>query len=206
MTPLPAALHQPKLLWALAICFILLSGLLSQPTWADDDDNQQCYSSANKYLCDDDDDDDDHDGDHDHDDDHDDDDHDHDHDDDYDDDKDHSSSSRNTQIRSVIPVNLANATQFIANHGRLLAAQCAQCHGMNGYTNTSIDHLAGESVAEIVEEMLEMQLEAENDMMHVQARGYTYEEIQAMAQYFASLPRSLPITIPDTSTNSSTNP
>jgi sulfide dehydrogenase cytochrome subunit len=155
-----------------------------------DDDEQECYRySLNKYSsdkngqCDDDRDDDDRD-----DDDRDDDDRD---DDDRDDDDrdDASSSSINSQI--VAPINLANAAQFVPDHGRLLAAQCAQCHGMNGYSNNSIDHLAGESVAEIVEEMLEMQLESENDLMHFQARGYDYTQIQAMAEYFASLPKTL---------------
>lgn len=71
--------------------------------------------------------------------------------------------------------------------GRLLASQCAQCHGTDGHSVTGIDSLAGESASEIVEEMQEMKQEPENDIMHKQALGYSDQEIQLIAQYFAGL-------------------
>lgn len=74
-------------------------------------------------------------------------------------------------------------------NGRLLAAQCFQCHGPNGRSISGIDSIAGESAKEIVEEMKEMQAKAlrEPDIMHSQALIYTDEEIQALAGYLASL-------------------
>lgn len=71
--------------------------------------------------------------------------------------------------------------------GRLLASQCAQCHGTDGHSSTEIDSLAGESVAEIIEEMQEMKLSSNlNDIMHRQARGYTDEQVQLIANFFAN--------------------
>lgn len=73
--------------------------------------------------------------------------------------------------------------------GRLLASQCAQCHGTDGVSMTEIDSLAGESRHEIVEEMLEMQRDNDNDLMVFQAHGYTNEQIGLIADYFSQLDR-----------------
>lgn len=44
--------------------------------------------------------------------------------------------------------------------GRLLAAQCAQCHGTDGVAVADIDSLAGMDAAELSEDMQEMQAQA----------------------------------------------
>ncbi len=71
--------------------------------------------------------------------------------------------------------------------GRLLASQCAQCHGTDGVSSTDIDSLAGESKAEIIDEMLDMKYDDDNDMMHLQAHGYTEEQIELIAEYFSQI-------------------
>jgi cytochrome c553 len=72
---------------------------------------------------------------------------------------------------------------------RLLASQCAQCHGTDGDAVGDIDSLAGEDFNELVEEMLEMKADDDlDDIMHRQARGYSDEQIRRIAVYFASLP------------------
>lgn len=72
--------------------------------------------------------------------------------------------------------------------GRLLASQCAQCHGTNGRSVSDIDGLAGESAQEILEELREMKASADTgDIMHRQAKGYTDEQLQLIANYFATL-------------------
>ena len=70
---------------------------------------------------------------------------------------------------------------------RLLASQCAQCHGTDGASVTDLDSLVGESRGEIIEEMLEMQDENKNELMHLQAKGYDSEQIGLIADYFSSL-------------------
>lgn len=70
--------------------------------------------------------------------------------------------------------------------GRLLAAQCAQCHGTDGRSVSDIDSLAGESASEIIEEMRELQ--REGGIMGFHANGYSDAEIQAIGAYFATVP------------------
>lgn len=73
---------------------------------------------------------------------------------------------------------------------RLLASQCFQCHGMNGNSASGIESIAGESVAGLVDEMLEMKYSSEIDIMHYQAKGYSEAEIRSLSAYLAALPKS----------------
>lgn len=80
---------------------------------------------------------------------------------------------------------------------RMLASQCSQCHGTNGYAVSGIDSLAGESAREIREEMNEMQLEGTPDeIMDHQALGYSDDQIRRIAEYFSSLPENRPAGTP----------
>lgn len=70
--------------------------------------------------------------------------------------------------------------------GRLLASQCAQCHGTNG-AGPGFDEIAGESANEIYGEMLEMKNSSRiESIMDRQAHGYTNAQIQLIANYLAS--------------------
>ncbi len=69
---------------------------------------------------------------------------------------------------------------------RLLASQCAQCHGTNG---TGMETLAGESYGELIDELNEMKQKTDLDIMHLQARGYSDAQIDLIADYFSKLPR-----------------
>jgi len=77
---------------------------------------------------------------------------------------------------------------YTLTQGRLLASQCAQCHGTNGYSTNSWDSLAGESAAEIIEEMREIKAGEEDPIMQAQAHGYTDAEIEALAAWFSTQP------------------
>jgi cytochrome c553 len=73
--------------------------------------------------------------------------------------------------------------------GRLLAAQCAQCHGTNGRAVAGFEDLAGKNALEMYEELLEMKYRpTAESIMDRQAKGYTEEQLRAIADYFASLP------------------
>ena len=82
-----------------------------------------------------------------------------------------------------------SAEDFSVN--RLLASQCAQCHGTNGYAVGDMDELAGESYKDLVEDLMDMRSEdkAENIMDH-QAYGYSEEQIRRIAAYYDSIPES----------------
>lgn len=81
----------------------------------------------------------------------------------------------------------AQAT-YVEPTGRLLASGCFQCHGTDG--KGGFEKLAGESKTEILEEMKEYQAKsARKDIMGPHGRGYTDAQIEAIATYFASLPK-----------------
>jgi sulfide dehydrogenase cytochrome subunit len=80
---------------------------------------------------------------------------------------------------------------------RLLASQCSQCHGTNGYAVGDIDSLAAESVKDLREDLEDMQFEdSPEDMMDHQALGYTDDQIRRIATYFATLQEDRPRGIP----------
>lgn len=87
--------------------------------------------------------------------------------------------------------------------GRLLASQCAQCHGTNGQAVAGMEKLAGESESEIYGELIKMKANIKPDeIMHRQAAGYSDAQIRLMARYFATGGR----TTATSSTGSSTTP
>ncbi|UJS25710.1 c-type cytochrome [Thiothrix winogradskyi] len=92
-----------------------------------------------------------------------------------------------TAIAWLLPA-LATAGPATLNHpGRLLAANCFQCHGTDGY---GMESLAGEKASEIIDELQEMQFEpARQDIMAVHAQAYTAEEINLIADYFSKQPK-----------------
>lgn len=76
---------------------------------------------------------------------------------------------------------------------RLLASQCAQCHGTNGYARGDFEDIAGEEAGDLFEDLSDMKGEdrPENIMDH-QALGYSDEQIRRIARYYASLPEDDP--------------
>lgn len=90
-------------------------------------------------------------------------------------------------LSSLIPA-IPLAVEAAPPAGRLLASQCAQCHGTNGRAVGDIDSLSGESAQEIYEEVLEMKYSSDtDDIMHRQAKGYTDAQIRLIADYYGSL-------------------
>ncbi len=84
-------------------------------------------------------------------------------------------------IITTAPV--AQAEDMTVN--RLLASQCAQCHGTNGHSVGDIDSLAGED--DIAGELREMSNKSNpDDIMEHQAMGYTSDQIRRIAAYYAT--------------------
>ncbi len=85
-------------------------------------------------------------------------------------------------IISTIPV--AQAEDVTVN--RLLASQCAQCHGTNGRPVKDIESLAGED--DLYGELNEMRNKSNpDDIMEHQAMGYTDDQIRRIAAYYATI-------------------
>jgi cytochrome c553 len=74
--------------------------------------------------------------------------------------------------------------------GRLLASHCAQCHGTNGNA-VNFESLAGESASEMYDELIKMKYRSRpEDIMDMQARGYTDAQLFLISRYYAAQPRS----------------
>ena len=70
-----------------------------------------------------------------------------------------------------------------ADNGRLLASQCFQCHGPNGRSKGEIDSIAGKSASDLYGDLLEMKHKKKVEIMHMQAKIYTDEELLQLANY-----------------------
>jgi cytochrome c553 len=71
-----------------------------------------------------------------------------------------------------------------AEPGRLLASQCAQCHGTNG-TGPGFEEIAGK---DLFNDLIEMKYRPIEGIMDRQARGYTDEQLREIADYLSTLP------------------
>ena len=75
---------------------------------------------------------------------------------------------------------------------RALAANCAACHGTNGRPapGSTLAGLAGKPKDELLTAMTQFkQGKKPATLMHQLAKGYSDEEIAALADYFAKQPR-----------------
>lgn len=70
--------------------------------------------------------------------------------------------------------------------GRLLAAQCAQCHGTDG--RGGFEDIAGKSASDLYNDLREMKQRPPETIMDRQARGYTDAQLRAIADYLSTLP------------------
>jgi cytochrome c553 len=81
----------------------------------------------------------------------------------------------------------AKAQGSDANLGRSLAATCANCHGTNGASVGGMESLAGKPKDEIVRKMQEYKSGAKPaTIMHQLAKGYTDQQIELLAAWFAA--------------------
>jgi cytochrome c553 len=73
---------------------------------------------------------------------------------------------------------------------KVWAAACANCHGTNGYALTGHEALAGKDKAEIVQKMLDFKSGRKPaTLMHQISKGYSDEQINEIAAYFAAQPK-----------------
>jgi cytochrome c553 len=73
------------------------------------------------------------------------------------------------------------------NLGRNLAATCANCHGTNGHAQGAVASLAGQPKADLVQKMNEYRDgKRQATIMHQLAKGYTPEQIELVAAWFAA--------------------
>jgi sulfide dehydrogenase cytochrome subunit len=90
----------------------------------------------------------------------------------------------------VAVVLLSSAAATLAadpNLGRDIAANCANCHGTDGRSRGIIPALAGKDRATLVMQLTEFRDgKRPSTVMQQLAKGYTNEQIEAAAAYFAA--------------------
>jgi cytochrome c553 len=73
---------------------------------------------------------------------------------------------------------------------KVWAAACANCHGTNGYALTGHETLAGKDKAELVQKLLDFKSGRKPaTLMHQISKGYSDEQINEIAAYFAAQPK-----------------
>lgn len=71
------------------------------------------------------------------------------------------------------------------SQGQMLSASCAGCHGTDGHSPGSIPDISGKSADFIRTSLLEFKSgQRPSTVMGRQAKGYSDEEIQLIAEYF----------------------
>lgn len=97
------------------------------------------------------------------------------------------SSCKEAFTEEAPTTNLTQCTARVAavteHPGQLLASNCFQCHGTNGY---GMEHLAGMKPNELISELNEMKAKnVGDDIMNVHAQAYTIEEVKLIADFFS---------------------
>jgi sulfide dehydrogenase cytochrome subunit len=71
---------------------------------------------------------------------------------------------------------------------RSLAASCASCHGTNGVAQQGMESLAGKSKDDLLKAMLDFKSgKKPATIMHQLSKGYSDEQLEQLAAYFAAL-------------------
>ena len=99
-------------------------------------------------------------------------------------------------IRNVLSAALASGAVFALsalaqgtdpNLGRNLAAACASCHGTNGVSVQGMPNLAGQQRTYLMQQMQDFKTgKRPATVMHQLSKGYTDEQIEALAAYFSA--------------------
>lgn len=94
---------------------------------------------------------------------------------------------RTFMIALVATPFLAHGQSSDPNIGRNIAANCANCHGTNGKSVGGMPTLAGQPKDFIARQMREFREgKRPATIMHQLSKGYSEEQIDAVAAYFAA--------------------
>ena len=82
---------------------------------------------------------------------------------------------------------VAHSAPITPAQARSWAAGCANCHGTNGQAQPGHESLAGVAKDDLIKKMQDFKAgRRPATLMHQLAKGYTDEQIEAIAGYFAA--------------------
>jgi cytochrome c553 len=71
---------------------------------------------------------------------------------------------------------------------RSMAASCAGCHGTSGIAQQGMESLAGQPKEDLLKKMLDFKKDKKPaTLMHQLSKGFTDEQLEQLAGYFAAL-------------------
>lgn len=93
------------------------------------------------------------------------------------------------QYLAYVAIGLAGfAAQAQDVQVRSLAASCAACHGTHGVAESGMESLAGKPKDDLLKKMLDFKTgKKPATIMHQLSKGYTDEQLDQLAGYFAAL-------------------
>ena len=94
-----------------------------------------------------------------------------------------------TQCLAALAIGFAcSVAQADALQVRSLAASCSACHGTNGVAEPGMESLAGKPKDDLLKKMLDFKTgKKPATVMHQLSKGYTDEQLDQLAGYFAAL-------------------
>lgn len=94
-------------------------------------------------------------------------------------------------VQAVTGVVFAGCTlvaQADALQVRSMAASCASCHGTQGVAQAGMESLAGQPKEDFLKKMMDFKSgKKPATLMHQLSKGYSDEQIDQLASYFAAL-------------------
>jgi cytochrome c553 len=83
------------------------------------------------------------------------------------------------------------AAQSMEERAKSWAASCAACHGFEGRSVSEVPALAGKSKSDLVKALQEFKTGASKTatVMHQHAKGYSDQQLEAMADFFSKQKR-----------------
>jgi sulfide dehydrogenase cytochrome subunit len=98
-------------------------------------------------------------------------------------------------LRPAIAVGAALAATTLPAappQGQLLSSMCYQCHGTNGQAVSGFESITGKSASDMYKTLLEMSQRRAENIMDLQARAFTPDQLRQIANYLAALPKTPP--------------
>ncbi|WP_334134229.1 c-type cytochrome [Tepidimonas sp.] len=92
-----------------------------------------------------------------------------------------------TGVVAAALLSIAGLAHAQVDQVKVWAAACANCHGTNGHAQPGMEALAGKDRDDMVQKLLDFKNGRKPaTIMHQLAKGYTDDELKAIAAYFAA--------------------